>query len=256
MDCKESEQLMMAYIDSEIDASAVVRLRAHLCTCVACAAAHAGLANLRTTIREHATVYTAPAHLRHRVIAALSRKSILQCKFNSWPWAWITFGVATAFSGAFAAILLLHLAVPPASEQLEQELVASHFRSLMADHLTDISSTDQHTVKPWFAGKLDFSPPVFDLAPQGFPLIGGRHDYLDGRTVAALAYRRHQHVVNLFVWPNKSNERIAFHISSRQGYQLASWGTGGFHFVAVSDMNAHEFEELKRVFDAQTDKDG
>ena len=255
MDCRESEQMMMADVDGELDAPTVACLRAHLATCAACRTAHAALSDLHAEIRQHATVHVAPSHLRHRIIASLPRKPARR-KFAAWPWAWINFAAAAAFSAAFATMLMLRLSAPSPADQLEQEIVSSHFRSLMADHLTDVASSDQHTVKPWFTGKLDFSPPVFDLAQQGFPLIGGRLDYLAGRTVAALAYHRHKHVVNLFVWPEKPGTvaSAAFRMSARQGYQLASWTEGGFRYEAVSDTNAQELTEFRRLLESQLRK--
>ena len=255
MDCRESEQLIMAEVDGELDASAIAHLRAHLATCAACSAARAALKGLRAALKQQTTVHVAPTELRQRV-ALLARQTMRTMPVRrrlagGLPWAWINFGAVAVFSAVFASMLLFHPSAPNATEQLEQEIVSSHFRSLMVDHLTDIASSDQHTVKPWFSGKLDFSPPVFDLAAQGFALIGARLDYLDGRTVAALAYRRHKHVLNLFVWPSKSDATAPLHISSRQGYQIASWSAGGFRYEAISDMNVHEFEEFKRQLELQ-----
>lgn len=256
MDCRESEQLIMAEVDGELDAGAIALLRAHVATCAACRAAHVALTALHVGIRRHATTYVAPPHLRHRIIAALPRAPARR-KFAAWPWAWINFAAASAFSVAFATMLTLQLSTPSSADQLEQEIVNNHFRSLMADHLTDVASSDQHTVKPWFTGKLDFSPPVFDLAQQGFPLVGGRLDYLAGRSVAALAYRHRQHVVNLFVWPEKAGTvaNTPFHMSTRQGYQVASWSGGGFRYEAVSDMNAQELAEFSRLLELHLKKD-
>lgn len=247
MTCSESEQLMMADVDGELDATTLARLRAHLATCAECRTAHAALTDLHADIRRHAPTHLAPAHLRQQIIAALPRTPPRR-RAATWPWAWINLGAAAAFGTAFATMLTLHMPAPSSTNQLEQEVVDNHFRSLMANHLTDVASSDQHTVKPWFTGKLDFSPPVFDLAPQGFPLVGGRLDYLAGRTVAALAYRHHQHVLNLFVWPEKSGSLVSspLHMSVRQGYQLASWSEGGFRYEAVSDLNVEELAQFRR----------
>lgn len=257
MDCKESKQLMMADADGELDAATVARLRAHLATCVDCRAAHGAVIGLHAQIRRHMTAHVAPVHLRQRIIAALPRAPARR-KVAAWPWAWINLGAAAAFGTAFATMLTLQLSVPSSTDQLEQEVVDNHFRSLMADHLTDVASSDQHTVKPWFTGKVNFSPPVFDLVQQGFPLVGGRLDYLAGRAVAALAYRHRQHVVNLFVWPEKAGVSMStpLHMSARQGFQLVSWSGGGFRYEAVSDLNAEELAQFKLLLELQLHKNG
>jgi anti-sigma factor RsiW len=152
--------------------------------------------------------------------------------------AWFGTGAATAWG---LALVLLATPVPPL-DVLAEGVTANHVRSLMASHLADVASADQHTVKPWFAGKLDFSPPVVDLAAEGFPLTGGRLDYLDGRTVAALVYRSGPHVINLFVWPASDAGAQAPVLSTRQGYQLVRWSQGGMQAWAVSDLNAAELQ--------------
>ena len=155
-------------------------------------------------------------------------------------------------SGAFAvclALLLLVTQIRPSSEQqLTQEIVGSHVRSLMASHVTDVASTDQHTVKPWFNGKLDFSPPVKDLAAQEFPLIGGRLDYLGGRSVAALVFQRHKHIFNLFVWPTEMAVSMPPPVTPSLGYFLIHWSVAGMVFWAVSDLNARELMEFVQDF--------
>jgi anti-sigma factor (TIGR02949 family) len=257
VDCTESQSLMAAYIDDELDASSAARFAAHLAGCPACADAHGHMLALRRTLRTHASRYTAPAQLRQSIIAALPRPEVRTQKrpkqANRWPWAWINFGVATACG--LALTLTLQQAGPSATELEEQEIVASHARSLMADHLADVASTDQHTVKPWFAGKLDYAPTVYDFAQQGFPLVGGRLDYVRQRTVAALAYRHRLHVVNLFVWPDKSHADTTPQTGSRQGYHLIHWNQAGMCYWMISDMNAQDLNEFRGLLAAQIGKD-
>jgi anti-sigma factor RsiW len=191
---------------------------------------------LSEAIRRHATYHRAPDLVRERLLRSIRTQSKSR---------WISRPLVGALAASVALAIALSAVMMQGSpaDAIELELVASHVRSLQVDHLTDVASSDQHTVKPWFAGKLDFSPPVRDLREQGFPLEGGRLDYLGGRTVAALVYRRHQHVINLFIWPDaagRADER------ARDGYHLLRWSSSGFGYWAVSDLNAAELRDFEQ----------
>jgi len=250
MTCQQAKPLIDPYADGELEASAILELEQHLQSCSACTLAWRNLQTLKRTLKQDALYFTAPPELLQRVKAELPSpaKTIRARPSWHWNWNWLT----TAMSGAFAVCLALLLMVtqirPSSEQQLAQEIVASHVRSLMASHVTDVTSTDQHTVKPWFNGKLDFSPPVKDLATQEFPLIGGRLDYLGGRSVAALVFQRHKHIINLFVWPAKKADSKPTPVPPSQGYNLIRWSEAGMVFWVVSDLNAKELMEFVQDF--------
>src|SRR5579862_3772885 len=248
MNCQQAKPLLDPYADGELEAAAILELEQHLQSCSACGIAWRNLQSLKKTLKQDALYFTAPEELRRRIKSELPSPARGVPPWQAWNWNWLT----TVMSGTAAACLALLLAVTltrPSSEQpLAQEIVSSHVRSLMANHMLDVVSTDQHTVKPWFNGKLDFSPPVKDLAAKQFPLIGGRLDYLDGRSVAALVFHRQKHVINLFIWPAKEKSSEPAPITSSQGYHLIHWSEGGMTFWTVSDLNEKELMEFVQDF--------
>ncbi|SEA90657.1 anti-sigma factor [Variovorax sp. YR216] len=202
-------------------------------------------------IRQEATRHAPPPALAERIRAGLRSADDAQARVPPrrpkvrprWPQALALFGAGAATAWGLSFVLLLGTA----SNVLGDAVTDSHIRSLMAGHLTDVVSSDHHTVKPWFAGKLDFSPPVVDLAAEGHPLIGARLDYIEGRAVAALVYRSGQHVVNLFIWPDPRDGASAPQVLARRGYNTVRWTEGGMQVWAVSDLNAAELQAFAKL---------
>lgn len=248
MTCEQAKALIEPYSDGELQVGAIAELESHIHDCSACALAWRNLQALKNTVKQDSLYFTASAELRRRIESELpsSSRAISRRPARNWNW------FSTAITGAFAVCLVLLLAVtqtrPSPERQLVQEVVSSHVRSLMPGHTMDVVSTDQHTVKPWFNGKLDFSPPVKDLAADGFPLTGGRLDYVSGRSVAALVYQRNKHLINVFVWPAKEGDAKPTPIKPSQGYNLVHWSDAGMVFWAVSDLNQKELMEFVTVF--------
>jgi anti-sigma factor (TIGR02949 family) len=271
MDCDVVKELLPAYVDGELDPPAIARLRQHTDGCAACAAALRALRQTRALVAGHAKRHQAPPELRAHVLAAVAQEAARASAHlpaptraqerareagagagRRWHWRpeWLRLGGVALASAACAALVAVQFAAPAARGPIGEDIVASHFRSLQVDHLTDVASTDQHTVKPWFAGKLDFSPPVYDLAPQGYALVGGRLEYLGGRNVAALAYRHRQHLINLFTWPDAGGD-AAPRAQARQGIHLIEWRNAGMRYWLVSDLGAPELEQLCQLVRAR-----
>jgi anti-sigma factor RsiW len=236
-----------AYLDGELTAADARDLEAHLARCAECARFRDERLALRAAITSRIPSVAAPDALRDRVRAALAAEARPEApprrRVSSY-WR----AVAIAASLVIVAVGSWNLALRKASaDRVTEAVLASHVRSLMPGHLTDVPSSDQHTVKPWFNGKLDFSPPVHDLAAQGYPLLGGRLDYVDGRSVAVLVYRRRQHLINVFVWPATRGPSGAPRASDRQGYHLLHWATPDYTFLVVSDLGLAELDDFARL---------
>jgi anti-sigma factor RsiW len=244
--CPDKAHLVHALVDGELDAVNAQAFEAHLKTCPACASAVGELQGLRERIARPELRDAAPAALRGRLEAMIDAET-------ERPRRRIPSAVPWSLAGGFAALAasLVVTTSLPSTTVLADQLVADHVRSTLASHLVDVETSDRHTVKPWFAGKIDFAPPVVDLAPQGFPLVGGRVDYLDGRVVAALVYRRGKHVINVFVRPEPKGLRLPAP-RGHDGYSLVRWTEGGLEFWAVSDAEPRELEALSQAFRAQT----
>jgi len=247
MACKSDYILLQAYADGELDAIRTVEVEAHLRDCPACQQVIENLNVCRVAVREGLPRYAASSNLTKKIRSALPASAPARRTriVNFWPQVgWVSALAAAVALGFFTGLQRGH------SGRLLDEAVASHTRSLMAAHLMDVASTDQHTVKPWFEGKINFAPPVVDLSSAGFPLVGGRLDELDHQTVAALVYGRHKHFINLFVWPAASGS-LPDGSAESAGYQAISWTHGGLNFVAVSEIPATELDEFAHDYRAQ-----
>jgi anti-sigma factor RsiW len=251
MTCDEAEILLHALIDGELDASHAREVEAHLATCAKCAAAARDYREMKKAVAQGIAQgglrYTAPPELRRRIEASLPQTAAPTRRALLRGFAMGSAVSAMAATGLFAVILR-----SDDETRLQTEFVSAHLRSLQANHLTDVVSTDQHTVKPWFNGRIDIAPPVVDLGSQGFALIGGRLDYIDGRPVGSVIYRRRQHVINLFVVQGAGNESRAAKMDAVQGFNIRRWSDRGLDYWAVSDLAKEELASFGEKFEAAT----
>lgn len=249
MTCEDNKRLLHAYFDGELDLVRSVEFEEHLRTCPGCSLGLRDQEEMRQSLRSAALYEHAPENLRVRIRAALP--SEIQPRVIAVPrrpaFEWLAVAAAIVLAVVFGAKVIPNSSGQQQASLLAQEITASHIRSLQPGHLFDVQSTDQHTVKPWFDGKLDFAPPVSDLANQGFPLVGGRLDYLDNRDVAALVYQRQKHLINVFIWPVESRPAKLPEIQTIQGYNLVFWWRDGMYFCAASDLNVVEMGQLAQL---------
>lgn len=240
MEC-ENLLLVQAEFDGELDAAEALRAARHRQDCAQCRDAYAELSATRALLKESGPHYRAPESLRRAIVAGLgaapSRPQAPAAR------GWWREGTSFVFGAALAAGIAL-LVIAPAQQGMLDDIVASHIRALQPGHLEDVVSTDQHTVKPWFDGRIDFAPPVKDLAAVHFPLLGGRLDYLGQRPVAALVYGSDKHVIELYVWPGNGDPNPV--AAAESGYNTVHWSTGGMEFWAVSDLEASRLGEFAR----------
>jgi anti-sigma factor RsiW len=239
MNCDEVKLLLDAYADGELDLVRHIELETHLKACPACMHRSEEIGARRTRIRDTLPRFPASPQLRERIHASIraeARQAARQRPLR-FPVAWQRWNLAGLAASVTVALLAGYSwgNSHARSASVADEAIAEHMRSLQVGHLLDVISTDRHTVKPWFAGKLDFSPPVVDLADVGFPLAGGRLDQIDGHTAAALVFRRRLHAINVFVWP--ARETISPPPSaSESGFNALGWTQGGLNFLAVSEI--------------------
>lgn len=247
MDHEQISALLPGYLDQELSLSEALEFERHLASCEECRRVYAQQRQVSAQIREADLRVDAPAELEQRIRAALPlRPSFGQRLRESLDWRsskgslnWVPLGAMAVSLAALTLSAGLYFSVPSSETRLSQELVSNHIRSLQFDHLSDVISTDRHTVKPWFDGKIDFAPPVIDLAQQGYPLVGGRLDYLNGRPVAVMVYKYKLHPINLYVWPG-DDAGTTPHIDTRQGYHLAHWSAAGMNYWAITDAGDKE----------------
>jgi anti-sigma factor RsiW len=253
MDCTESLSRLHAYLDQELDLPSAVAIDQHLASCAGCKAAFAAQSALRSGIRRHADYrHGAPEALAERIRTRLGSAAEAPARTfrPRWQWPqlrqWLPVGFAAAAAAVVSWTAAIQYASSPADQIVAAQVIAGHARAILTSRLVEVASSDQHTVKPWLSSKLDFSPPVTDLADAGFPLAGGRLDYLDNRPVAALVYRYRQHIINVFVWPEqKAASRQAL---SKHGYNVLHWNDAGMTFWAISDVNAAELQTFAETY--------
>jgi len=238
MSCEQAERDLDAYLDGELEAGLATTVRDHLGTCAACRRHVAGREALSRLVGT-APYHSAPERLRARVVAQTTRVRFMRRV--------MTLAAAAVLAVSAGGGMMLLRSASTLVDAIADEAVDSHVRSLMANHLFDVQSTDQHTVKPWFQGKLDFSPPVVDLASIAFPLVGGRLDFLGGRPAAALVYQRQKHTINLFVFPERDDASARGAVRSVRGFHVHHWTHDGMSFWAVSDVNDAELTEFSRA---------
>jgi anti-sigma factor RsiW len=217
-------ELLHAYVDGELDLANTREAERHLQSCADCRGTEKAIRELRSTLTSDAIAYRAPAHLRKNVRAALRREAKSSRQTLS---PWLMFATGAAFAAVILGFALFQTTRAARTDAIANQVVANHVRSLLAAHLVDVVSSDQHTVKPWFDGKIDFAPEVRDLSADGFPLVGGRLDYLEGKTVAALVYQRSKHPINLFVTPEPTSRSTSPTVVTRRGYNVFSWTNNG-----------------------------
>jgi anti-sigma factor RsiW len=243
MSCDQGRWLH-GYFDGELDAARAAEFEAHLRDCTACTQALSTQHALRSALQGAELYASAPSALRDSVRTAMGGRQAGAHPRTLWR------SLAAAASVALVAFGLWRTVASArdgaAETRMAAQVLDAHLRSLQLAHLTDVASTDQHTVKPWFAGKLDFAPPVRDLQSAGYPLLGGRLDVVGGRTVAALVYGRGRHVVNVFVWPAGEADE-APRTGDEHGYRWIHWTRGGMRYWAVSDVEAADLRDLGRL---------
>ncbi len=250
MSCDYTRAALHGYLDGELDASRSAEFERHLENCRECAKSLEMEESLRSGLQRSGLYEQAPVALRKKIRAGLDAATATPAAPKIPVWRWITVAASILVVAGVSWYVwsrsanVAGVAAPPFTAA---EMIDAHIRSLQPGHLTDVASTDQHTVKPWFVGKLDYAPPVKDYSDEGFPLIGGRLDVLAGRNVAAIVYGRRKHIINVFVLPTKEADTPIHPPGLRQGYQWLHWRRQGMEYCAVSDISISDLQELAQL---------
>ncbi len=247
MECKETQNWLHSYLDGELDLARTMEVERHLEKCAKCTQAFDSQVALRDSIRAAELKYNCPDSLRASLQATIRRETRTQPDRPRVHRRWLAAAATLLLAAGVSWFAIQSQTQRSASDLLVQDVVAGHVRSLLADHLMDVASSDRHTVKPWFTGKLDFAPTVVDYSSDGFPLVGGRVDYLDHRPVAALVYQRRKHVINLFIWPVAYSKPSAPQSLTTQGFQIVHWTEAGMAYWAISDLNDGELTQFAQL---------
>lgn len=256
MSCEMTHSVLHGYLDGELDAARAAEFERHLLSCPQCVAELEAQENLRSTIQSAGLRERAPEKLRRNLQAAIGGVSTaselaktvtpIRTKPSVRPTWWLTLAAAAVFAIVLGSRFLPNLTQGHGGDEMTAAIVDAHLRSLQPGHLEDVISTDQHTVKPWFDGRIDFAPPVHDFVSDGFPLQGGRLDIVRGKTVAVLVYGRRKHIINVFVWPTSERDESPQQ-GSQLGYNWIDWRKGGMEFSAISDVSAPDLVELQKL---------
>jgi mycothiol system anti-sigma-R factor len=254
--CEMTQSVLHGYLDGELDAARAAEFERHLLSCPQCVAEIEAQENLRSTIQNAGLRERAPEKLRRSLQMAISGTSAsgdparavtpIRTKPSVRPTWWLTLAAAAVFAIVLGSRFLPNLTQSRGGDEMTAAIVDAHLRSLQPGHLEDVISTDQHTVKPWFDGRIDFAPPVHDFVSDGFSLQGGRLDIVRGKTVAVLVYGRRKHIINVFVWPTSERDESPQQ-GSQLGYNWIDWRKGGMEFSAISDVSAPDLVELQKL---------
>ena len=249
MGCDYVRTALHGYLDGELDATRSGEFERHLENCRECANTLAAEESLRSALQRSSLYEQAPVSLRNKIRADLQAAAPARItqRIPAWRWLAVAASILVVATISWYAWPRTQTNAAASAPFTAAELIDAHVRSLQPGHLTDVASTDQHTVKPWFTGKIDFAPPVKDFADEGFPLIGGRLDVLAGRNVAAIVYARRKHIINVFVLPTKEPDTPIHPPGLRQGYQWLHWRHQGMEYCAVSDVSLSDLNELAQL---------